>query len=236
MKPEIIAHRGASFLATHENTLESFQLAIDIGADYVEFDIRQTIDHCLIIFHDSSFEGTEIASVTYEELCRQTEKRGFKPPLLVDVLKLCQGKIKLDIELKETGYESSVVEIVKEFFDYDMFSIKSFLDTSVLRVKTIDSRITTGLLLGYPNGTLKRRIHEYFPERRIRICRADFVSPYYQLATREFIHRMHARHRKVYIWTVDDATLMGKFIRRGVDGIITNKPDAGIFIRKGFSV
>ena len=47
---------------------------------------------------------------------------------------------------------------------------------------------------------------------------------------------MHARHRKVYIWTVDDATLMGKFIRRGVDGIITNKPDAGIFIRKGFSV
>lgn len=236
MKPVIIAHRGASFLAKHENTLESFQLAIDIGADYVEFDIRQTLDHSLIIFHDPDFEGTAINAVTYEDLCRRTEKRGFKPPLLVDVLKLCQGKIKLDIELKETGYESSVVAIVKEFFDYDMFSIKSFLDTAVARVKAIDSRITTGLLLGYHKGDLKRRIHEYFPERRVRACRADFVSPYYQLATRSFLHRMHARHRKVYIWTVDDATLMGKYIKRGVDGIITNKPDAGIFIRNGFTV
>lgn len=236
MKPQIIAHRGASFLAKHENTLESFQLAIDIGADYVEFDIRQTLDHSLIIFHDPDFEGTNINSVTYEDLCRKTEKKGFKPPLLVDVLKLCQGKIKLDIELKETGYESSVIAIVKEFFDYDMFTIKSFLDTAVARVKAIDSRITTGLLLGYHKGDVKRRIHEYFPERRIHACRADFVSPYYQLATREFLHRMHARHCKVYIWTVDDPTLMGKYIKRGVDGIITNKPDAGLYIRNGFTL
>lgn len=234
MKPEIIAHRGASFLAKHENTLESFQLAIDIGADYVEFDIRQTLDQSLIVYHDECFEGVPINTMTYDDLCHKTDKYGFRPPLLVDVLKTCQGKIKLDIELKETGYENSVIAIVKEFYDYNTFLIKSFIDTAVARVKAIDSQITTGLLLGYPKGDLKRRIHEYFPEHRIRACHADFVSPYYQLATREFIHRMHVRHRKVYIWTVDDASLMGKYIKRGVDGIITNKPDAGIFIRKGF--
>lgn len=236
MKPVIIAHRGASFLAKHENTLESFQLAIDIGADYVEFDIRQTRDKNLIIFHDDTYDGTKVSDMTYDEFCRKTEKAGFRPPLLVDVLSLCQNKIKLDIELKETGYESSVVSIVKEFFDYNSFTIKSFLDTAVARVKAIDSRITTGLLVGYHKGDLKRRIYEFFPERRLRACRADFVSPYYQIATRGFIHRMHARHYKVYVWTVDDATLIGKYINRHVDGIITNKPDAGLFIRKGFTL
>ncbi|MBQ8413394.1 MAG: glycerophosphodiester phosphodiesterase, partial [Lachnospiraceae bacterium] len=38
MKPVIIAHRGASALARHENSLEAFQIAIDLGSDYVEFD------------------------------------------------------------------------------------------------------------------------------------------------------------------------------------------------------
>ncbi|MDD6328669.1 MAG: glycerophosphodiester phosphodiesterase [Eubacteriales bacterium] len=234
MNPAIIAHRGASFLAKHENTLESFQLAIDIGADYVEFDIRQTRDRCLIVFHDNTLDGIKLSDMTYEELCRKTEILGYKPPLLVDVLKLCRGKIKLDIELKESGYESSIISIVKEFFDYDDFMMKSFLDTSVARIKVLDQHITTGLLLGMYKGDFKRRIHEYFPERRLKSCHADFVSPNYQLATREFIHRMHAKHKKVYVWTINDASLIGKFINRNVDGIITDKPDAGLFIRKGF--
>ena len=48
-RPLTIAHRGASALAEHENTLESFQIAIDIGADMVEFDVRKTSDDVLIV-------------------------------------------------------------------------------------------------------------------------------------------------------------------------------------------
>ena len=44
----VIAHRGASALAPHENTLEAFQIAIDLKADMVEFDVRKTSDNILI--------------------------------------------------------------------------------------------------------------------------------------------------------------------------------------------
>ena len=238
MEPVIIAHRGASFLAEHENTLESFQLAIDIGAEYVEFDIRQTKDKKLIVFHNDSLDNTQISDMTYDTLCSKTSGSGYTVPLLADVLKLCHGKIKLDIELKESGYEDRIIEMVtKEYnYEYDTFMMKSFLDKAVAAIKAIDPNITAGLLLGYHTGDIKRRFNEYFPERRIRDCKADFVSPHYQLATIFFIRRMHILRKKVYVWTVNDADMIGKFIRRNADGIITDKPDAAIYIRKGFSI
>lgn len=235
MQTQIIAHRGASFLAQNENTLEAFSLAIDIGADYVEFDVRQTRDNNLIIFHNESIDNKKISDMTYEQLCKITLAKGYKAPLLIDVLSLCKGKIKLDIELKESGYEDSVISLVKQFYDYDDYMMKSFIDGTVAKIKSIDSNIKTGLLLGLPNENLKSRMHEYFPERRLHACHADFVSPNYQLATSMFIHRMHLRQYKVYVWTLNDASLISKYLNRNVDGIITDKPDAGIFIRKSYN-
>ena len=51
MTPQIIAHRGASYLAP-ENTLTAFKKAMEIGADGVEMDVQQTIDAGLVIHHD----------------------------------------------------------------------------------------------------------------------------------------------------------------------------------------
>ena len=51
MMPEIIAHRGASYLAP-ENTLTAFRKAMEIGADGVEMDVQQTGDKKLVIHHD----------------------------------------------------------------------------------------------------------------------------------------------------------------------------------------
>lgn len=59
MTPEIIAHRGASYLAP-ENTLSAFRKAMEIGADGVEMDVQQTSDKKLVIHHDLSLTGTPI--------------------------------------------------------------------------------------------------------------------------------------------------------------------------------
>jgi glycerophosphoryl diester phosphodiesterase len=48
----VFAHRGASWDAP-ENTLEAFELAVDQGADYVEFDVRIGADGTLVIHHDA---------------------------------------------------------------------------------------------------------------------------------------------------------------------------------------
>ena len=118
MMTAIIAHRGASALATHENTLESFQIAINVQADFAEFDIRRTRDHQLIAFHNPDLNGTDIRLLTYDEICKITGTHGYRVPLLQEVLELCRGKIKLDIELKETGYEQKIIDLVERYYDY----------------------------------------------------------------------------------------------------------------------
>lgn len=68
----IIGHRGASGYAP-EHTLESYQLATEMGADYLEIDLQQTKDGELIAMHDESLERTTngkglVKSYTLKEL------------------------------------------------------------------------------------------------------------------------------------------------------------------------
>jgi glycerophosphoryl diester phosphodiesterase len=232
MTPVIIAHRGASYLAEHENTLEAFQLSIDIGADYAEFDIRRTKDKKLIVVHDAEIDGVPYKDLNYDEICELTAPFNYNIPLLIDVLKLCQGRIKLDIELKEGGYEKQVILLVRDMFHYDKFMMKSFDDNVVARIKAIDPNIKTGLLIGMETANAKRRFNEYFPERRLKLCNADFVSPHYSLATREFVFRMRRHKKEVYIWTVNGIKNIEKYMRYKPDGIITDMPDGAIYVRR----
>lgn len=235
MIPEVIAHRGASALASHENTLEAFQIAIQLQADYVEFDIRRTKDRQLIAFHNPSLNGKPIRELTYQDLCSITASDGYRIPRLEEVLKLCRGKIKLDIELKESGYEQDVINVLQRYFDYPDYMMKSFLDRCVLRIKETDPNIKAGLLIGSPRNTLVHRLNEYFPMRRLRACKADFISPYYQFVTREFVWRMHLHKKPIYVWTVNESERIQKLMKRHVDGIITDRPDLAIQLRSEYS-
>lgn len=231
MNPVIIAHRGASALARHENTLEAFKIAIKLKADYVEFDIRKTKDNQLIVFHDDEIDNRAISSLTYDRLCSITSRENYRVPLLSEVLELCKGKIKLDIELKESGYEKRIVDMVTKLYRYDEFMMKSFIDSAVKAVHDYDPYIKTGLLLGKKGGSLKTKLYEFFPMTRLAACNADFVSPYYKLATVGFIKRMKLYNKPVYVWTVNRARNIGKCILNHVDGIITDKPNVGLNVR-----
>lgn len=227
----IIAHRGASKFAKQENTIEAFNIAIALKADYVEFDIRRTKDKVLVVFHDDAINGKLLTDITYSELSAEASKEDYTVPFLEDVLKLCSGKIKLDIELKEAGYEKEIISLVKRYFSYEEFMMKSFVDTAVYNIKRYDSNITAGLLLGRKEANIKRRINEYFPVRRLKMCKADFISPNHKLCSREFIRRMHLHKYKVYVWTVNGEKLIKKMILRHADGIITDLPDVAINLR-----
>lgn len=231
MKPFIIAHRGASALARHENSLEAFQIAINLGSDYAEFDIRKTRDGKLIVFHDPHYKGRPINLITYEELGQLSSKEGLRVPLFEEVIALCKGKIKLDIELKECGFEAEVINIVTKDFNYDEFMIKSFLDQCVTNIKKADPNIKSGLLLGVSNGSFKVRASEYFPMRRVKRCKADFVSPNKKLATRGFLLRMHLHKKDVYVWTVNAPSKIKKYLKRMLAGIITDRPDVALELR-----
>jgi len=50
---EIIAHRGAKSLAP-ENTIPAFSIAIDMKVDFIELDVRKSLDDSLMVMHDST--------------------------------------------------------------------------------------------------------------------------------------------------------------------------------------
>ena len=76
----VIAHRGASW-DLPENTLPAFERAIEVGADFVELDVRADAAGRLVVTHDAP-------------------RRGGAYPMLEDVLDLCRGRIGVMAELK----------------------------------------------------------------------------------------------------------------------------------------
>ncbi|OED33960.1 glycerophosphodiester phosphodiesterase [Planococcus maritimus] len=61
----LIAHRGASAIAP-EHTLTSYQLAMDMGADYIEIDLQMTKDRVLVALHDETVDRTTDGNGTVE--------------------------------------------------------------------------------------------------------------------------------------------------------------------------
>ena len=72
-RPLVIAHRGAS-AELPENTLPAFVRAIELGADFVEFDVHPRRDGALVVSHDRP-------------------RGGERPPALAEVLELCRGPV-----------------------------------------------------------------------------------------------------------------------------------------------
>ncbi len=124
---QIVAHRGASSEAP-ENTLEAFARAIEIGADMIEFDVRRASDGSLVISHDP------------------IRRRGPRPPTLEETLRLTQGRIQLDVELKEPGCERDAMELLLRYFPMADFCITSFLAPALRETRAINPGIRTGLI------------------------------------------------------------------------------------------
>ena len=88
----VIAHRGASE-ARRQNTLEAFYLAVEMGADWVELDVRRSRDDVLIVSHDAHLpDGRFIVEHDYDELPEWL-------PTLAEALEACEGA-KVNLEIK----------------------------------------------------------------------------------------------------------------------------------------
>ena len=110
-RPMIVAHRGVP-LVEPENTLASFQRALDQGADALETDLRFTRDNVLVLHHDATLERmTDGAGpVRARTLAELKQLRTRKPngqwsneriPTLLELLALTQAKVPILLELKD---------------------------------------------------------------------------------------------------------------------------------------
>lgn len=120
----LIAHRGIHNEAIPENSMKAFSLALKKNIP-IEFDVHILKDKNIVVFHDDNLKRMTnknkfIKECTYEEIkdlkLKNTDE---KIPLLKDVLKLVDGKVLLDIELKmdvtDHSLEDGLIEILKDY-------------------------------------------------------------------------------------------------------------------------
>jgi len=82
---------------------------------------------------------------------------------------------------------------------------------AVTKAKALRPDWTVGLLAAKAVGDLTR-------------LDADFLAVNVGMGTRRFMRRAHGRDKDVYLWTLNDAAQMSRFVSMGADGIITDDP------------
>ena len=77
----VVAHRGGVALGPPENTLPAIAKAIEVGADLIEVDIRETADGTLVLMHDNTVDRTTdgrglISELTADAIARLRVRHG----------------------------------------------------------------------------------------------------------------------------------------------------------------
>ncbi len=216
-----VGHRGAKAYET-ENTLESFRKAIELGANAIELDVRQSRDEKLIISHDDNLKKVfgkdrRVNMATLEELKQLSADR---VPTLEEALISIDKKVdKILVELKEAGYEKKVLDIIRTQRLKDRIIIVSFHEESLAAVKNLDSEIETGLIYTKFRSKIRN------PIQAAMKLNARYLVPLYRFVHTKDIEKAHENNLKVIVWTINTKEEAGQYIAKGVDGIASDKPD-----------
>ncbi|MFX0042366.1 MAG: glycerophosphodiester phosphodiesterase [Candidatus Hodarchaeota archaeon] len=226
-KPLIIGHRGA-YNETIENSLEGFKRAIDLKADYIEFDVHQSSDGEIIVMHDANtirMTGEEglIKSMTIMDLNQLKLPNGENIPTLRKVIKAAKGKIKLLCDLKGEGIASNVVKILREMDMIDSTIIQSFHIKELIDVRNVETNIKLGLIVPITE--------EYLPEwnqrknmiREVLNYKFDYLITRFKNVDEKFVNYSHKYNLKVFVYPINSKIITKRYINIGVDGLIVNK-------------
>ena len=209
--PSVIAHRGAWGADVRENSIASFEQAIDLGADMIEFDVRRTRDRELIIFHDAELAGAPVASLTRSEIEVQA---GVLPPLLEEALELARGRIALDVELKEDGYVDELADLLSGFAaSGGELIVTSFLDAVLARLRQLTPQLRRGLVLSVSTERAPARANA---------CGATVVLPKMHLVDEASLAEISDAGLTVIVWDFMAAEHAALLSDARISGVITD--------------
>ena len=246
-RPWVVGHRGAPRQET-ENTLGSFEALIAIGADAVEFDVRRSSDGVLLVYHTQWLRHAParrpvlIRNLTYAAICAALSSTpqgrlhgrlcgGESPPRLEDVVKQLGGRIRMDVEIKQVGYEAEVLNILNRHAPADTYMVSSFREGVVAACKRLQPGVRAGLGLLLDWHSAGTRVGR-FSFRRARRCGADFIVPHNALVDTSLLDHASRERMPVMVFTVNEPRRLERLLHdQRVAGVITDIPDIAIEIR-----
>jgi glycerophosphoryl diester phosphodiesterase len=214
-----VGHRGARNYEP-ENTIRSFKKALELGVDAVELDVRMTKDGEIVVIHDVDVDRTTngkglVNQLTLKEIKQlKTEKDG-QIPTLEEALDFIDKKVKVLIELKETGLEAKVLKTVQKKGLEKNVVIVSFLEDALRKVKDLDGKVETGLIY----------VKHKSPVKSATDLKASYLLPLYLFTHTADVQRAHRNGLKVIVWTINKPEEVADYVKKGVDGITSDTPD-----------
>jgi len=216
----MIGHRGAMACAP-ENTLLSIHKAIELGADWVEIDVR-LVEEQLIVIHDETLDRTtngrgKLADYTFNEIRVLDAGLGQKIPTLQEVLEATAGIVGLNIELKGKGTGKSLISLLEKMPEIQKRNIivSSFLMAELAEVFSLDKRVKIGVLAA-------ENIHDTIAWAGK--LKAFSIHVRLQKVTLEWVERAHDLGLKLYVYTVNNITDIRRMEKLGVDGVFSDNP------------
>ena len=230
-----IGHRGA---AAHlpENTMPSFERALELGADALEFDVALTRDGVPVVIHDDTLDRTTngrgpVEDALYADIAK-LDAGAWKNcpthvPTLDEVLAAYAPRTLLNLEIKESPRRAQIVDacaeavrradawtqVVFSSFDHDALRLLRHLAPQARLASLADN---TGL------------------EAALR-CAADIdaenLHPPVLLVTPELVRRCHDAGLKAWTWTANSEAVIARAIAAGADGIFSDWPERVVAAR-----
>lgn len=222
-----VGHKGADALVPG-NTIASFERAVEIGVDTVEFDVLRLEDPAapLAIGHDWAAAAARLPLSLDEALDAFTQA-----PL---------DSVEIDCDLKLPGREDDLVEALRARGLIERATVSTMYVESLLAIRRLEPKLRTGW--SYPKVTrawdrkpwarpavgatlvgLRARLPALIRRRAPQLgiaslwCFERLISPGVVAASGEIGIELIA-------WTVDDPARIAALRSIGVDGICSNDP------------
>jgi glycerophosphoryl diester phosphodiesterase len=230
-KVMVIGHRGAAGEAP-ENTLASFQLALEQGADGIELDIHLSKDGEIMVCHDPTIDRTTngngyIVEMDAEEIKRydaggwfSDQYAGERIPTLAEVFNLVPEHIMINIEIKyayQGQLETKLIDLLSARNRLENIVISSFDHKCLQRLKKAAPEVKIGLL--YAANLIDHA--GYAKQLGVDVYS---IHPNYQLIEQADVLNAKAAGLQIYPYTVNSVNDYRSMLEFGVSGIITDFP------------
>lgn len=227
--PSVTAHRGGA-LEAPENTLAAIRSSVQRGADIVEFDVRSTSDHQLVLLHDRTLDRTtdctgEVFTKTLAEVraCR-TEGSGQPVPTFEEVATyLATVDVRLSPEIEQYGTDvdraelADFVEILRARGLMGRALVQSFRPEVFPDLRALQRADDPEMTLAYVARTA-------LPAETVKGAGAQVASVNLAALGRAHVDAYHRLGLEVHTWTATTRPQLQAAWSLHVDSVITDIP------------
>jgi glycerophosphoryl diester phosphodiesterase len=226
MRPLVISHAACGGHAP-ENTLAGVRAALQIGADAIEIDVQASADGIPVLMHDLTLDRTtsgkgDLASFTAEQL--STLDAGGEPvPTFAQTLELTGARALLVAEIKRSGCEEALANVVRSAGALADVMVWSFLPPALEAMRRAEPRLPGGLLVA------PQDMGDWPAMRELALrLGLQAVSVFHLSLDAEVVSQARRSGLTVYAWTADAEAHIQRLIELDVDGIVTNFPERAL--------